>query len=234
MKNVPAAKKHTLRNILLITLPLLAGLAVIYLLRNPKNPKGTQTAQDSVKKSQASQPIKAIDSSQFPIKQSSVGDMVKQLQNALIAAYGTAVLPKYGADGNLGSETIAGLKKAGVAVPINSQADYDAALSKIRSVKSIAENSSRADDLLSRWQNSTTLQLMPVGSSIVVMYGVTIDVYNNVSLNGMQSGLAPGLKYNRTDYVLSGDTDNGYVLVNITSGPVAGTYKVLASQITLG
>lgn len=47
----------------------------------------------------------------FPLKKGSKGDKVKQLQQALIAKYGAAVLPKYGADGDFGGETAGALKK---------------------------------------------------------------------------------------------------------------------------
>ncbi|MBX3164684.1 MAG: peptidoglycan-binding protein [Bacteroidetes bacterium] len=50
----------------------------------------------------------------FPLKKGSKGVNVKLLQEALIAKYGKDSLPKYGADGDFGSETVAALKKAGL------------------------------------------------------------------------------------------------------------------------
>lgn len=50
----------------------------------------------------------------FPLKKGSKGPNVKGLQQALIAKYGAGVLPKFGADGDFGSETVAALKKAGL------------------------------------------------------------------------------------------------------------------------
>jgi hypothetical protein len=52
-------------------------------------------------------------SNDFPLKKGSKGAKVKALQKALIAKYGKSILPKYGADGGFGNETIAALKKAG-------------------------------------------------------------------------------------------------------------------------
>lgn len=49
----------------------------------------------------------------FPLKKGSRGDKVRQLQNALIARYGASVLPRYGADGDFGSEMTAALKNNG-------------------------------------------------------------------------------------------------------------------------
>lgn len=55
----------------------------------------------------------------FPLKKGSKGSNVKLLQQALIAKYGKSILPKYGADGDFGSETAAALKKAGLPETIN-------------------------------------------------------------------------------------------------------------------
>lgn len=48
----------------------------------------------------------------FPLKKGSKGTKVKALQDALIAKYGSGILPRYGADGDFGSETVAALKKS--------------------------------------------------------------------------------------------------------------------------
>lgn len=49
----------------------------------------------------------------FPLKKGSKGDLVRQMQQALIGKYGSSILPKYGADGDFGSETLNALKKKG-------------------------------------------------------------------------------------------------------------------------
>lgn len=49
--------------------------------------------------------------SDFPLKKGSKGDKVKALQEAIIQKYGKTYLPKYGADGDFGSETVNALKK---------------------------------------------------------------------------------------------------------------------------
>ncbi len=51
--------------------------------------------------------------SSFPLKKGSRGDKVRQLQNALISRYGATVLPKYGADGDFGSEMATALANNG-------------------------------------------------------------------------------------------------------------------------
>ncbi len=50
----------------------------------------------------------------FPLKKGSKGQRVKAIQEALIARYGKGILPKYGSDGDFGSETVAALQKAGL------------------------------------------------------------------------------------------------------------------------
>lgn len=47
----------------------------------------------------------------FPLKKGSKGAKVKALQDALIAKHGKEILPRYGADGDFGSEMVAALKK---------------------------------------------------------------------------------------------------------------------------
>ncbi|RYF87384.1 MAG: hypothetical protein EON98_00615 [Chitinophagaceae bacterium] len=54
----------------------------------------------------------------FPLKKGSKGDNVRRLQEALITKYGKQTLPKYGADGDFGSEMVAALKKLGLPATI--------------------------------------------------------------------------------------------------------------------
>lgn len=54
----------------------------------------------------------------FPLKKGSKGESVKRLQEALITKYGKGILPKYGADGDFGSETVNALTKLGLPTTI--------------------------------------------------------------------------------------------------------------------
>ena len=58
-------------------------------------------------------------SSGFPLRVGSQGSLVKQLQQALLAKYGDSLLPKYGADGSFGTETVTALKSKGLPTVIN-------------------------------------------------------------------------------------------------------------------
>lgn len=61
----------------------------------------------------------AIAAPGFPLKKGSKGSNVQLLQQALIAKYGKSILPKYGADGDFGTETVNALKKAGLPATID-------------------------------------------------------------------------------------------------------------------
>lgn len=55
-----------------------------------------------------------ISNDEFPLKKGSNGENVRRLQEALITKYGKATLPKFGADGDFGSEVVNALKKLGL------------------------------------------------------------------------------------------------------------------------
>ncbi|MEI9909782.1 MAG: peptidoglycan-binding domain-containing protein [Bacteroidota bacterium] len=80
-------------------------------------PKSNNTAKTS--SSPAYSIPSSVSSSVFPLKKGSKGEPVRLLQQALIAKYGKTILPKYGADGDFGSETANALKKAGLPASIN-------------------------------------------------------------------------------------------------------------------
>lgn len=55
----------------------------------------------------------------FPLKKGSKGERVRLFQEQLIAKNGKSILPKYGADGDFGSEMVAALKKLNMAETID-------------------------------------------------------------------------------------------------------------------
>ncbi len=59
---------------------------------------------------------------EFPLKKGSKGERVKAMQQQLIAKYGKTILPKYGADGDFGSEMVAALEKKGLPAEISESA----------------------------------------------------------------------------------------------------------------
>jgi len=77
-------------------------------------PKQKATVTDSL-----IMPKTTVNVSGFPLKKGSKGTNVRLLQEALIAKYGKTILPKYGADGDFGTETANALKKVGLPGTIN-------------------------------------------------------------------------------------------------------------------
>ncbi len=76
----------------------------------PKNNSGTKTP-----------PYSSTPASDFPLKRGSKGEKVRQLQEALIAKFGKAILPKYGADKQFGSELENALRAKGLPATIDEQ-----------------------------------------------------------------------------------------------------------------
>lgn len=62
-----------------------------------------------------------VSNAKFPLKRGSSGQLVKNIQKALIAKFGRKILPKYGADGHWGSEMQSALKKLKLPTTITSQ-----------------------------------------------------------------------------------------------------------------
>lgn len=72
------------------------------------------------KQASSASPRKVIvDTGDFPLKKGSKGSKVRLLQEVLITKYGKNILPKYGADGDFGSETVEALTQAGLPSTIN-------------------------------------------------------------------------------------------------------------------
>lgn len=64
-------------------------------------------------------PINPVGNDDFPLKKGSKGESVRAMQQSLIGRYGKSILPKYGADGDFGSETVNALKKAGLPTTVD-------------------------------------------------------------------------------------------------------------------
>ena len=97
------------------------GVYLIY-----KYVKDSKKAKVEASTTPPTQPILAPSPnvSVFPLKKGSKGSAVTSLQN-LILKYDNTLLPKYGADGDFGSETEAAVQKLFNKKTIDSQADLD-------------------------------------------------------------------------------------------------------------
>lgn len=74
------------------------------------------------------------DQASFPLKKGSRGEIVRKLQEALIAKYGAKTLPKYGADGDFGSETVNALTKLGLPTTIT-ESTYNVIVQGVQSAE---------------------------------------------------------------------------------------------------
>ncbi|MEZ4921879.1 MAG: hypothetical protein R2780_01795 [Crocinitomicaceae bacterium] len=109
---------------------VLLGLAVvgitgtaIYFATRPKN---SPEILDSENTDFSPEPVRSSggssgSSSGFPLKKGSRGELVKNLQEALIQKYGADILPKYGADGGWGTETQNALLAKGLPTVITAE-----------------------------------------------------------------------------------------------------------------
>ncbi|MCC7303468.1 MAG: hypothetical protein IT233_12585 [Bacteroidia bacterium] len=83
-------------------------------------PQTTFTPTKTSSQSQSSYvPTPPVKKDDFPLKKGSKGERVKTLQLALIAKHGKTILPKYGADGDFGSEVQAALTKLNLPIVVD-------------------------------------------------------------------------------------------------------------------
>jgi len=75
-----------------------------------------------------------VEQTSFPLKKGSKGEVVKKLQEALLAKYGSKTLPKYGADGDFGTETVNALTKLGLPTTI-SESTYNVIVQGVQSAE---------------------------------------------------------------------------------------------------
>lgn len=135
--------------------------------------------------------------STFPLKKGSKGDKVQLLQEALIAKYGKNALPKYGADGDFGTETVNALKKAGLSTTIT-ESTFNVLTQGIRGDKS---NLGKELYMASSARNfSKVLSLLKTMSS-TEDYATANEVFKTYRLNGVQQTIVNGLlsSFTKTD-----------------------------------
>lgn len=127
--------------------------AYVYYLKSKKNSQSKSAFTESF--ASASLPELPAQSSsnsssgtssrnKFPLKRGSSGTLVTQLQNALMRKYGNSILPKYGADGGFGSETVNALNAKGLPTTISSEV-----FEKITSGSSSSSSSSTSSSKIS-------------------------------------------------------------------------------------
>lgn len=133
----------------------------------------------------------------FPLKKGSKGEMVRQMQQALISKYGSSILPKYGADGDFGSETLNALKKKGLPTVVTESAFN--VLTQGESGGSgnygLAEQLHKAAE--SRSFSSVISLLKKIGSKD--QYQQVSNSFMQLRLNGVRQTLVNGMLSSFTD-----------------------------------
>src|SRR5258705_4552732 len=134
-------------------------------------------------------PKTVTDKSDFPLKKGSKGNNVRLLQEALITKYGKDILPKYGADGDFGTETANALKKAGLPATIN-ESTFNVVTQSVKVDKStlgkdlynaaIAKNYNKALSLLKQLQSTED-------------YSAANEVFKQNRINGVRQTIVNGL-----------------------------------------
>lgn len=122
-------KWYVLTGIAVAGTAVAAGLGYFILAPRQKNNESDSqtrfTGEQLPGKDSTQTPARVEPSSQtpafsgFPIKRGSKGEFVRNLQNALIQKFGSSILPRYGADGDFGSETEKALSSKGLKTVID-------------------------------------------------------------------------------------------------------------------
>jgi hypothetical protein len=193
--------------------------------------------------------------SSFPLKKGSKNELVKSLQLALIAKYGTSILPRYGADGDFGSETVAALAKAGLPAIIDETTYYVI----IQGSSGVVDKSALASKFFTAASNgdfNTVLTLLKQlkskedyrqVSEIFVQYrlrGVRQTLVNGL-LNSFTSEnqkqqiryefIRMGLKYDGNQWSLGGFDGRPIVTTELTNVWISATENVgVQASVVLG
>ena len=130
----------------------------------------------------------------FPLKRGSTGTLVKQLQEALIMDYGNNIMPKYGADGDFGSETIKALTSKGFPTVID-KTTFD----KIVSGATTTSNTSSKDA-----STTTTFNNSPLPASVEQPIDIAKNIWQHTKEKNLD-GLISELQRidNVKDYVIT-------------------------------
>ncbi|MBA2611309.1 MAG: hypothetical protein H0U95_05005 [Bacteroidetes bacterium] len=190
----------------------------------------------------------------FPLVKGSKGDLIKTFQEALIAKHGKAILPKYGADGDFGSEMVTALAKLNLPNTI-SETTYNlyvkgaspdhATVAKELYNAALTKNFNKAIGLLKTLRNADDYKAV---SDTFVNY--RIGTVRQTLVNGMLNSFADakqkdairlafsnmGLKYDGNKWALSG-IDGDVTLITIQPTQVWKTpkhYVSVPSNMVLG
>lgn len=134
-----------------------------------------------------------IRNDEFPLKKGSKGERVRQFQQALISKYGSSVLPKFGADGDFGSEMVNALKSKGLPASID-ESTFNV-LVKTGNGNAGADSASLAKSLFNAATgknfNAVIDNLKKIRS--VDEYSQVSEAFKNYRIGGVRTTLVNGL-----------------------------------------
>jgi len=170
--------------------PVLIGLYFVY--KAIAKPKGQDAPPDlNVNESNTQVETttggggKSSGAKYFPLKKGSRGAKVKELQNAILA-YDKNLLPKFGADGDFGTETENAVKTLIGKTTVDSQEDINAIINKRANDKKTADAKAAVDlgnanrnalaaKLFSIWQKDKNLRWSALYDTKVTEADITSD-----------------------------------------------------------
>jgi hypothetical protein len=135
-------------------------------------------------------PIATESSDDFPLMKGSKGEAVRKLQEALIAKYGKQTLPKYGADGDFGSETTNALIKLGLPTTIT-QSSFNVIVQGIPQVSPSSIGKDLFNAASSKDFNKALASLKNLKS--VDDYSTANEQFKQGRINGVRQTIVNGL-----------------------------------------
>lgn len=212
MKNKQAIK------IGLILLPVVVGAVLLFkYFRSPKRKDFSNTSPGST----PIPPLKSTDPSDFPLKNGSKNELVKQLQSLLGVT----------ADGIFGPKTAAALLAQTGKIQITSQTQFDEVIKKLTAVAATGSNTARADQLVKDWKGNSTLRMTAIADTVATE--VKQDIYGALVATGKSLGLPKNTTYARDQHVLVGSTKQGFLTFRRGGNNLPGLYKVDPTKISL-
>jgi hypothetical protein len=127
---------------------------------------------------------------EFPLKKGSKGAKVKTLQEALIEKYGKSIMPKYGADGDFGSELMNALKKLNISESID-ESTYNVLTQG--NINDPATISKKLHDSATSKNISQVVATMKGMKSTDDYSAVSNDFKENYLINGVHQTLVNGM-----------------------------------------
>ncbi|TCZ68351.1 peptidoglycan-binding domain-containing protein [Flaviaesturariibacter aridisoli] len=193
-------------------------------------------------------------SDDFPLKKGSKGENVRMLQEALIKKYGAKVLPRFGADGDFGTELVSALRRQGLPTVVT-ESTFNVLTQGSRPSDNLPSGKELYEAALSKDFAKTIGLLKRIGS--VDQYSTVNDSFKQFRLAGVRQTLVTGLlntftqetqkqkikfeflrmglQFDGSKWSLSGFDGRPIVTVAATSVWLSGTEKVrVPARMVLG